>query len=573
MDGRRGKKKSRRRRVKTKANDGSAVAPPAPAAVGGEAGEGAAGGGAGAAPPAPHAALLGAGARRARLSDSEDEGHAGAMRGGAGPEEDSDGPGEFEDPFGDDYEEEDVLHDDTAGGAGGSNMNDQQLVAAAGTPDEAMDELAEGVKQVWRPGIDRLGEDEELDFDNSAYIAFHRLRTEWPCLSFDIIPDKLGTGRTRFPLTAYLLAGTQADRASQNKLEVLKVSDMHKTKNDDDSDDEAASDSDEDGEAVVTSRSIAHPTGAVNRVRVGADGRFAAAWSDAGIVNIWDVSPHAAAIDNPAAVPSARAAADPVFTFSGHPTEGWSMAWSRMTLGRLATGDCKKHIYVWDPQEAGWAVDAMPFRGHTDSVEDLAWSPNEADVFASCGVDRTVRIWDARERRHSMLSIEAHATDVNVISWNPVNVAPFLMVSGADDGSFKVWDLREFSADAPVAHFKYHTGPITSVEWHPTDENTMVVASDDDQVTIWDMSVEEDTDAAAAAAAAKGGAGAPSAGPDLSGIPPQLLFVHMGQKHVKEAHFHPQIPDFVVTTAQDGINLFKPNFAPPEADEEEGGGM
>ena len=48
----------------------------------------------------------------------------------------------------------------------------------------------------------------------------------------------------------------------------------------------------------------------------------------------------------------------------------------------------------------------------------MQWSPTEADVFASCSVDGTLRIWDTRRREGSAISIKAHSTDINVISWN-----------------------------------------------------------------------------------------------------------------------------------------------------------
>ena len=49
--------------------------------------------------------------------------------------------------------------------------------------------------------------------------------------------------------------------------------------------------------------------------------------------------------------------------------------------GRLLTGDCKKNIHMWNPKEGGaWHVDQRPYSGHTSSVEDIQWSPNENNV-------------------------------------------------------------------------------------------------------------------------------------------------------------------------------------------------
>lgn len=130
--------------------------------------------------------------------------------------------------------------------------------------------------------------------------------------------------------------------------------------------------------------------------------------------------------------------------------------------GRLASGDCSKNIYIWDPRQEGvWQVGSEPLIGHSDSVEDIQWSPSESSVspmllqvvnrtssllqvLATCSVDKTIRIWDCRAKssKACMLTTEAHSTDVNVISWNRGEP---LLVSGADDGSLKIWDLRQFS--------------------------------------------------------------------------------------------------------------------------------
>jgi hypothetical protein len=47
---------------------------------------------------------------------------------------------------------------------------------------------------------------------------------------------------------------------------------------------------------------------------------------------------------------------NPLFSYK-HSTEGFALDWSAVKSGRLASGDCKKHIHVWEPQEAGgWQV-------------------------------------------------------------------------------------------------------------------------------------------------------------------------------------------------------------------------
>lgn len=101
----------------------------------------------------------------------------------------------------------------------------------------------------------------------------------------------------------------------------------------------------------------------------------------------------------------------------------------------------------------------------------------------------------------------------------------------------------------PLAHFTYHRGPITSIEWAPHDESVIALCSADNQLTVWDLSVEADDTAVAAQAGAD---------PALAEYPPQLLFIHQGQFNMKELHFHPQIPGALASTAENGFNIFKP---------------
>jgi len=259
-------------------------------------------------------------------------------------------------------------------------------------------------------------------------------------------------------------------------------------------------------------------------------------------------------LDKPGKAAEAPVAGKAAFSFGGHAEEGYAMGWSPVVPYRFATGDNASMIHVWNRRDDGsFHVNETPCKSHTSSVEDVSWSPSERAVFTSCSSDGSVKVWDVRAASRCALSVDAHEVDVNCLSWN--RCEQHLLVSGADDGRFKIWDLRTFGGASkgkpvePVADFKWHMGAITSVEWHPTDASVLCVSGEDDQVSVWDLAVEQDAESMGATAA-----GATS---DQREVPPQLLFIHQGQRNVKEAHWHPQLPGVLLTTAETGFNLFK----------------
>ncbi|XP_056126373.1 glutamate-rich WD repeat-containing protein 1 [Rhinichthys klamathensis goyatoka] len=406
-------------------------------------------------------------------------------------------------------------------------------------------------EKVYVPGLEALQPGEELEMDRSAYRMYHECQTGAPCLSFDVVRDGEGEGREQFPLSMVLCAGTQADTAFSNRLIVMRMHNLHETDKEKDENESSDGESDEDEEdedkKPQLELAMMPHYGGINRVRVTQRGEqaLAAVWSEKGQVEIFDLRPQLEAVHS-SSVMSAfikqQKEATPLFSFTGHMSEGFAIDWSPKVPGRLVSGDCKKNIHVWEPQEGGtWKIDQRPFSSHSKSVEDLQWSPTEATVFASCSVDQSIRIWDLRAPPNSMLSAnEAHSSDVNVISWN--RTEPFIL-SGGDDGLLKVWDLRQFQSGHPVASFKQHSAPVTSVQWSPVDSSVFAASGADDVISQWDLSVESCD------------VGGQAEG--LKQLPPQLLFLHQGQKEVKEVHWHPQIPGVLISTALSGFNIFR----------------
>ncbi|KAF9244508.1 WD40-repeat-containing domain protein [Melanogaster broomeanus] len=477
--------------------------------------------------------------------------------------------GEFEDAWEDEIEsDEDAVDGEANKAEDGDGMDIDEVMP----PIEESEEQPPAL-EAFIPGTHTLEKDEVLEADDSVYVMRHAMNVTWPCLSFDVLRDSLGDERQRYPAAAYVVAGTQADRTGANELSVFKMSSLHRTQNDgDDADDEDEDENDDvDEDAVLEFRSVPH-NGGVNRVRVqplpqssplppASQPYYTATWADTGKVHIWDIRPLLESLDTPGYSWEKSRTNKPTFTINSHGrAEGFAMDWAASgganpSALRLLTGDIHSKIYLTTSTPSGFNALTQPFTSHTSSVEDIQWSPSEPTVFASCSADCSIQIWDVRSRgRQSVTGINpAHESDVNVVSWNKNTT--YLLLSGGDEGAIRVWDLRNVSkagspgVPSPVAAFAWHSAPITSIEWHPTEDSIFAASGADDQVTLWDLGVEQDDEEV-------GGSmnETPEGGRE---VPPQLLFVHQGQRDVKEIHWHPQMPGTVISTALDGFNIFK----------------
>jgi ribosome assembly protein RRB1 len=179
----------------------------------------------------------------------------------------------------------------------------------------------------------KLQEDENLVCDESAYIMLHTASTGAPCLSFDIVKDKMGQRET-FPMSSFMVSGTQAAASHINNIIVMKMSNLHRTTKERDSDLESdVSDSEEEEEIEEKkpkmSCALINHVGCVNRVRTTeiSSNSYAASWSETGKVFIFNITEQLKAVDDPVLLKTYEdtnqsSLVKPVYVFRGHRAEG-----------------------------------------------------------------------------------------------------------------------------------------------------------------------------------------------------------------------------------------------------------
>ncbi|KAB5591737.1 hypothetical protein CTheo_4806 [Ceratobasidium theobromae] len=133
-------------------------------------------------------------------------------------------------------------------------------------------------------------------------------------------------------------------------------------------------------------------------------------------------------------------------------------------------------IRLWDVRN-GVAI-GEPFRGHSDIVTSISFAP-DGTCIVSGSDDCTIRIWDVTNGAPLASSLEGHTKGVMAVAFSPDGTR---IVSGSADCTVRVWS---FIDGAPVAGpFTGHTGLVRSVAFS-LDSTLVVSGSDDWTVRLW----------------------------------------------------------------------------------------
>lgn len=179
----------------------------------------------------------------------------------------------------------------------------------------------------------------------------------------------------------------------------------------------------------------------------------------------------------------------PQITLVGHEKEGYGLNWNPHVEGRLITGSEDATVRLWDTTgytKGGTQLSPVrTYTNHSAIVNDVAYHPCHDSLFGSVSDDHTLQIVDVRsaETASAAHKVVAHVDAVNCIAFNPAS--EYVVATASADKSVALWDLRNLKLK--LHSLQGHNAEVNGLSWHPHEEPILASSSADRRICFWDL--------------------------------------------------------------------------------------
>lgn len=127
-------------------------------------------------------------------------------------------------------------------------------------------------------------------------------------------------------------------------------------------------------------------------------------------------------------------------------------------------------------------VSLATLNGHTRTILDINWHPNDPNLLASTSGDSFIHIWDVRTTSRPVIPLSAIVPAAKV-QWNQLAKN---LIATAHGGDVQIWDDRYLVH--PIRYFTAHTNSIYCLDWSYTNKNKLITSSHDCTVKFFETS-------------------------------------------------------------------------------------
>lgn len=134
-------------------------------------------------------------------------------------------------------------------------------------------------------------------------------------------------------------------------------------------------------------------------------------------------------------------------------------------------------VEVWDETRSEAIHD---FAWGADSYQSVKFNQVQTNIFASCGTDRTIVLYDLRTSKP--LTKIVMALQTNAIAWNPMEA--YIFATANEDHNAYTFDMRNMKSATNV--LKDHVSAVMDVDYSPTGQE-IVTGSYDRTIRLYDV--------------------------------------------------------------------------------------
>jgi len=154
----------------------------------------------------------------------------------------------------------------------------------------------------------------------------------------------------------------------------------------------------------------------------------------------------------------------------------------------IATAAANGRIVLYDLNRAG--VELARLHEHTRQVHKICYNPHQGALLLSGSQDGTIRMWDIRDLAgdrsvmtcRSLNKFSGNNEGIRDVRWSPTDGVEF--AAGTDNGVIQRWDFRK--EHAPLIKINAHDKTCHSIDWHPSGKY-LASAGADKNVKVWDF--------------------------------------------------------------------------------------